>query len=55
MYDHFDKRWIMTWDSQNDALQRAYFLVAVSDDSIPLGTWYIWALPVKSKWKYCCQ
>lgn len=45
MYDHFDKKWIMTWDSQNDGLQRGLFLVAVSDDSIPLGTWYIWALP----------
>ena len=45
MYDHFDKKWIMTWDSQDDALQKAFFLVAVSDDSIPLGTWYIWALP----------
>jgi hypothetical protein len=45
LYDHFDKRWIMTWDSQDDALQRAHFMVAVSDDSIPLGTWYTWALP----------
>ena len=45
MYDHFDKRWIMTWDSHNEAEKRSLFLVAVSDDSIPLGTWYIWALP----------
>ncbi len=45
LYDHFDKKWIMTWDSQDDALQRAHFMVAVSDDSIPTGTWYTWALP----------
>lgn len=45
MYDHFDKKWIMTWDSQNDTLQRAHLLIAISADSIPLGTWYIWALP----------
>ncbi len=45
LYDHFDKKWIMCWDSQNDALQRAHFMVAVSDDSIPTGTWYTWALP----------
>ncbi len=45
LYDHFDKRWIMSWDSEDRVQQRAYFLVAVSDDSIPLGTWYIWALP----------
>ncbi len=44
-YDHFDKKWIMTWDSENATLSRAHFLIAVSDDSIPLGTWYIWALP----------
>ena len=35
----------MTWDSEDDALQRAHFIIAVSDDSIPLGTWYTWALP----------
>lgn len=44
MYDHFDKKWIMTWDSW-DGTSRANFLVAVSDDSIPLGNWYIWSLP----------
>ena len=26
MYDHFDKKWIMTWDSQDDGLQRGLFL-----------------------------
>lgn len=44
-YDHFNKRWIMVWLDQNDPPnQRGYFLVSVSDDSIPLGTWYNWAI-----------
>ncbi|NWF88419.1 MAG: T9SS type A sorting domain-containing protein, partial [Ignavibacteriaceae bacterium] len=44
MYDHFDKKWIMVWDSW-DGTSRANLLVAVSDDSIPLGNWYTWSLP----------
>ncbi len=44
-YDHFNKRWIMVWLDQNDPPnQRGYYLVSVSDDSIPLGIWYNWAL-----------
>lgn len=43
-YDHFSKRWIMVWLDQNDAQQRGYFLISVSDDSIPTGTWYNWAI-----------
>ncbi|MCI0473032.1 MAG: hypothetical protein L0Y76_05545, partial [Ignavibacteria bacterium] len=45
LYDHFAKRWIMVWLDQNDNPARGYFLVSVSDDSIPAGTWYNWALP----------
>jgi len=45
IYDHFDKRWFMVWDHVNDANQTANFLISVSDDSIPLGNWYIWAIP----------
>ncbi len=44
-YDHHDQRWVMVWLHQNDANQTAYFLLSVSDDSDPLGTWYNWALP----------
>lgn len=44
-YDHFSKRWIMVWLSQDDASQRSYYLLSVSHDSIPLGTWYNWSLP----------
>jgi hypothetical protein len=44
-YDHFNKRWIMVWLDQNDPPnQRGYFLISVSDDSIPIGTWYNWAI-----------
>lgn len=44
-YDHHSQRWFMVWLSQNDNTQTAYFLLSVSDDSDPLGTWYNWALP----------
>lgn len=44
-YDHHANRWLMVWDNQNDATQTAYFLVSVSDDDNPLGTWFNWALP----------
>lgn len=43
VYDHFAKRWIMVWLDQDDGQQRGYFIISVSDDSIPTGTWYNWA------------
>lgn len=45
IYDHFDNRWFMLWDNQNDATFTSNFLIAVSDDSDPLGIWYTYALP----------
>lgn len=45
VYDHYAKRWIMVWLDQSDGRRTGYFLVSVSDDSIPTGTWYNWALP----------
>ena len=44
-YDHFAKRWVMVWLDQENTPPRGYFLLSVSDDSIPTGTWYNWALP----------
>ena len=44
-YDHFAKRWIMVWLDQENTPARGYYLLSVSDDSIPTGTWYNWALP----------
>ncbi len=43
MYDHFHGRWIMLWDHLGTST--AYWLISVSDDDDPLGTWYNWALP----------
>ncbi len=45
LYDHFDNRWIMVWLDQDNAAQRGLFLLSVSDDENPIGTWYNWALP----------
>lgn len=44
-YDHISKRWIMVWLQQDDNTLTGTHLVSVSDDSIPTGTWYNWALP----------
>jgi len=44
-YDSYAQRWVMVWDSENDAAQTGYFLVSVSDDDNPIGTWFNWALP----------
>lgn len=44
-YDVHARRWVMIWDSQNDAAQTAWFLVSVSDDEDPIGVWFNWALP----------
>ncbi|MBU0558473.1 MAG: T9SS type A sorting domain-containing protein [Bacteroidetes bacterium] len=44
-YDHFDKRWIMTWLHVNDAASESYYLFSVSDDENPVGVWYNWAIP----------
>ncbi len=44
-YDHFANRWVMVWLHQNDAAQTAAYLVSVSDDADPIGTWYNWSLP----------
>lgn len=47
VYDHFAKRWIMVWLDQDDGTQSGYFIISVSDDSIPTGTWYNWAISSK--------
>ena len=44
VYDHFDKRWVMVWLDQNDSPSRGYLLFSVSDDSIPTGVWYNFAI-----------
>jgi len=48
-YDHFDNRWLMVWLIDDGTWKvwgdTSYFLISVSDDSDPLGTWYNWAIP----------
>lgn len=44
-YDSFAKRWIMVWLHVDNANSKSYFLISVSDDSIPLGFWNNWAIP----------
>ena len=44
-YDHFAGRWIMVWLQQDDGAQTSNYLLSVSDDDDPIGTWYSWALP----------
>lgn len=48
-YDHFANRWLMVWlvDDGAGAVwgDTAYFLISVSDDENPYGTWYNWAIP----------
>ncbi|NOQ97780.1 MAG: hypothetical protein GQ561_06415, partial [Calditrichae bacterium] len=45
IYDHFAERWVQVWLNTNDAAQTSYWLVSVSDDSDPIGTWCNFAFP----------
>lgn len=42
-YDHFAKRWIMTWITPPIG-PLAYDVISVSDDSIPIGQWVNYAM-----------
>jgi len=44
-YDHYDKRWVQVWLDQRDSPARGFLLFSVSEDSIPLGRWYNFAIP----------
>jgi hypothetical protein len=44
IYDHFEGRWVMLWDHWND-IDEAFWLISVSDDSDPMGTWCNYAFP----------
>ena len=48
LYDHYEGRWFMLWDSQDDATQTAHFIISYSDDENPLGTWYMYAIDATS-------
>jgi hypothetical protein len=44
-YDHFAHRWVMLWHHQSYAPRSSYYLLSISDDEDPRGTWYNWTLP----------
>ncbi len=44
-YDYFAGRWVMAWLYLDQAKTLSYYLLSVSDDDNPLGTWSNWALP----------
>ena len=49
IYDHFMGRWVLVWLEGNDTPPPQYGdLVAYSDDSDPLGTWYLYRFPNSS-------
>jgi hypothetical protein len=45
IYDQISGRWVMVWLQQRDSDSTGTFLISVSDDDNPLGTWYNWASP----------
>nr|NIR63420.1 hypothetical protein [candidate division Zixibacteria bacterium]NIT58985.1 hypothetical protein [Fodinibius sp.]NIW45563.1 hypothetical protein [Gammaproteobacteria bacterium]NIS47223.1 hypothetical protein [candidate division Zixibacteria bacterium]NIU13524.1 hypothetical protein [candidate division Zixibacteria bacterium] len=44
IYDHYAERWVQVWVG-GDLDTDPYYLISVSDDSNPLGTWCNYALP----------
>ena len=45
LYDHYAQRWILGWMEVNDSPPNYGTLIAYSDDSDPLGVWYMYRLP----------
>ncbi|MFC2085200.1 T9SS type A sorting domain-containing protein, partial [Bacteroidota bacterium] len=45
IYDHYENRWVMLWSHVNDAISEAFYILSVSDDEDPIGTWFTWFLP----------
>jgi len=48
LYDHFSNRWVMVFMQVDDGALTAGNLLAYSDDSDPLGTWYMYRLDTKT-------
>jgi hypothetical protein len=44
IYDHYEGRWFMLWDSYNSSTLTGWHIISYSDDVDPLGTWYMYAL-----------
>jgi hypothetical protein len=45
IYDHFMERWVLVWMEYDDNTFTYGDLVAYSDDSNPLGDWYLYRFP----------
>ncbi len=43
IYDHYDNRWFILWDTRPETTQSS-FVIAYSDDSDPNGIWYMYAI-----------
>ncbi len=47
IYDFYAGRWVLVWMQVNSSSQTAGNLIAYSDDSNPLGLWYMYRLDTK--------
>ncbi|MCX6150252.1 MAG: T9SS type A sorting domain-containing protein [Ignavibacteriales bacterium] len=47
IYDHYSNRWVMVWLHFDETKKESFYLVSVSDDENPLGTWYNYAMSAK--------
>jgi hypothetical protein len=47
IYDHYAERWVLVWMQVNQNTLAYGDLIAYSDDSDPLGTWYMYRLPLQ--------
>jgi hypothetical protein len=48
IYDHFAGRWVLAWMQINTGNLTAGTLIAYSENDNPIGTWYIYRLPLTS-------
>ena len=47
IYDHYENRWFMLWDWQDNATQQGWFIISYSENSNPFGTWYMYKMDAK--------
>ncbi len=47
LYDHYEGRWFMLWDWQDNGTQQGYFIISYTDDDDPFGTWYMYLMDAK--------
>lgn len=47
IFDHYENRWFMLWDWQDNASQQGWFIISYSDNEDPFGTWYMYKMDAK--------